>query len=784
MTTTPRGGIFGLNPFYNNLAVNAFESNGMQINGDGRVTGTLTVDGSIIVDGMSLGGLSLQGVWDAGTNVPDLVSITPQNNQFWIVREPGNTQLGEITDWAVNDWAVYINNEWTKIAAGDSSAYSTLDIGNMTLTGSSITVNAPSTDLTLTPRGTGNLIVQAPVRTASLGGIGNGSLDLLSGGTSTMFLSANSLCGINVSTPLSALHVKGTINSVPGDSGVHMGEVTGGQTGILISASQTSWLAFHDTQDTQSFKGRISYSHSTHTMTFQANEAASFNISQTGAVVTGGLSVTNNLSVSLNATVGTLSVGNHASAGSIGTSGAITAGSILVGASAHTPNGLLDVTGSLAITNDVNTQKFFKMSASNEQLTQLFIVSPDDEQRWSINTFGQMTLLGSGWNYSTAHDGFSFGYTTTTGIATISSQHPTLGSDIVFRTNAAGANSVERMRITDTGAVGIRVVNAAYTLDLGSIETDNGYSLRLRSNAQARTARIQFTTSTGSQNGFIGVSDDQHLSFGTAENEVFRILRDGSFLLGIKANDDSDRMLIVNKDEDDKDTIATFISGAPESNNTVNNTGFKLTAKGKSLTGVDVSQTCEIMVEGRTGNGGATLVFKTDNILGNMIERARFNSGGAFLVNTVSQFNGAPFNIATGGLGIGNSNLQGEYRRMHFDGAHNLVFTNGTNSPQLTSAGQWSTASDLIFKRDITDIGYGLNTLNKLKPRSYYMKSHETNDSPHIGFIAQEMKEFIPECVFGEEGEMSISYGNLTAVLVSAIQELSQKVERLEKETY
>ncbi len=44
-----------------------------------------------------------------------------------------------------------------------------------------------------------------------------------------------------------------------------------------------------------------------------------------------------------------------------------------------------------------------------------------------------------------------------------------------------------------------------------------------------------------------------------------------------------------------------------------------------------------------------------------------------------------------------------------------------------------------------------------------------------MGFIAQEVKEIIPELVSGEEGEMTLSYSHITAILTKAVQELEEE---------
>ena len=100
--------------------------------------------------------------------------------------------------------------------------------------------------------------------------------------------------------------------------------------------------------------------------------------------------------------------------------------------------------------------------------------------------------------------------------------------------------------------------------------------------------------------------------------------------------------------------------------------------------------------------------------------------------------------------------------------------TAGTlNTATLNAAGEWTNASDISYKENIEKLSYGLETVLALQPRSYDIKN---TDNHRIGFIAQEVEEVIPEVVSGEDGSKGISYGNLVAVAINAIQELAQKV--------
>ena len=1035
-TTNRRGGIFGLNPFYNSLAADSFEANGLQVNGNGHITGVLTVDGSVIVNGMSLGGLMLQGTWDANTNTPDLPAMTPTNNHFWIVSVSGTTTLGSISDWSVNDWALYINDGWTKISAGDRSVYSTLDIGDMTLTGSTITTNSPATSVTITP-GTDGLIVPSGISADAItgtSGTGTGSFHILTGGSETMTLDENNRVGINVTTPLSALHIKGPVDDTPNETGFHFGmssdntswaaqkissttggvidfqngtdasqhsgriqythnnnkmtfrtnatarmtldgnghigintenplsplhvrgdidgspsvsgvhlgtsssgtyaaielsataggyidfqntaegndyqgrirydqsnnsmifytaaasrmtlasdgklglgvssplsglQVTGdidtspatsgvhlGQTGTLtgalLSGTGGGFLSFHDGDGTHTYSGRINYVHSTNTMTFDTNGTTRLTLDGSGNVtVSGNLLTTGTFSPNGNVTV----TGSLTASGSItSTGGSITAnnfffgegdsvgyianaesgngqldliggttaqqgarielfgptkpgglggimnfktgasgssnnrmsikanGTIIVGNTTADPNGLFDVAGTLTLTNTSDATKFWSLHTETTNSDLMFMQGTDE--RVHISSLGQVTCMGSAFGFlPQGEDGLQLYHQTITGtgadISTIGSYKSTGDSDIAFYTNSDSAAATEKMRIKDTGAVGIRVTNPAYTLDLGSAEETNGYSLRVRSNATATTARVQFTTANGAtQNGFINVSDDQHLSFGTV-SEVCRALNDKTFCIGAQSNPTAAKLFVRNDDSSNADIVTRIEAGSPSSPNTSNNARLALVSKGTGTFPFPAfANVCEIRSLGQ-GNAGSVLSFFT-TVSGALAERMRVNENGRACINTTAEFNNAPLSVAAAGVAVGNANVAGQFRRMHMDASHNLVFTNTTNTPALSAAGVWTDASDRNFKRDIEDLKYGMDEVKKLTPRSYHMKNCKTDDAPHIGLIAQELKEIIPECVFGEEGAMSIGYGGLTAVLVNAVKELSQRIESLE----
>lgn len=86
--------------------------------------------------------------------------------------------------------------------------------------------------------------------------------------------------------------------------------------------------------------------------------------------------------------------------------------------------------------------------------------------------------------------------------------------------------------------------------------------------------------------------------------------------------------------------------------------------------------------------------------------------------------------------------------------------------------------SDICLKEKIYDADFGLKEVLNLRPVNFTWKS---NGVKNRGFIAQEMKEVIPEAVTMNEGIYSISTTYLIPFLVQSIKELNAKIEELKK---
>ena len=84
--------------------------------------------------------------------------------------------------------------------------------------------------------------------------------------------------------------------------------------------------------------------------------------------------------------------------------------------------------------------------------------------------------------------------------------------------------------------------------------------------------------------------------------------------------------------------------------------------------------------------------------------------------------------------------------------------------------------SDRRLKENISDEHYGLNEVMQMKPKTYQM-----DDRLQHGLIAQELKEVIRDGAIinmNDDGYYSLEHNQLIPILIKAIQELNDKIER------
>jgi hypothetical protein len=90
--------------------------------------------------------------------------------------------------------------------------------------------------------------------------------------------------------------------------------------------------------------------------------------------------------------------------------------------------------------------------------------------------------------------------------------------------------------------------------------------------------------------------------------------------------------------------------------------------------------------------------------------------------------------------------------------------------------------SDARLKTNIRNLNYGLSDIMKMRSVEYNWKESSDKDRK-IGFLAQELRNVIPEAVVGNEEKehLAVNYIELIPVLVNAIKEQQQQIEQLKK---
>ena len=97
----------------------------------------------------------------------------------------------------------------------------------------------------------------------------------------------------------------------------------------------------------------------------------------------------------------------------------------------------------------------------------------------------------------------------------------------------------------------------------------------------------------------------------------------------------------------------------------------------------------------------------------------------------------------------------------------------------VVAQGTVDSASDIKLKTNIKTIDNALDKVLQLRGAEY---DRIDKDNHHeIGVIAQEVEKVIPELVHGDETK-TVSYGNMVAVLIEAIKEQNEVINKMKKE--
>ena len=107
-------------------------------------------------------------------------------------------------------------------------------------------------------------------------------------------------------------------------------------------------------------------------------------------------------------------------------------------------------------------------------------------------------------------------------------------------------------------------------------------------------------------------------------------------------------------------------------------------------------------------------------------------------------------------------------------------FYYGSNKASINmSTGAYTALSDINKKKDFENSTIGLNAILNLKPTLYRFKEQGQTSNKELGFIAQEVKDFIPQAFVESKDFIGLNYNPIVAALVKGMQEQQAQIEEL-----
>ena len=138
-----------------------------------------------------------------------------------------------------------------------------------------------------------------------------------------------------------------------------------------------------------------------------------------------------------------------------------------------------------------------------------------------------------------------------------------------------------------------------------------------------------------------------------------------------------------------------------------------------------------------------------------------------------------------GGLRLRSAANTNNFWDQYFDGTtQDLTFAfNGNEMAAIDAAnGAFIQLSDRRVKKDIQPIEGALEKVMQLEPVSYRYQHQTSEESPSIGFIAQEVEVLFPQLV-KEKGDLkALSYAEFSVIAIKALQEQQTQLESLAKQ--
>ena len=142
-----------------------------------------------------------------------------------------------------------------------------------------------------------------------------------------------------------------------------------------------------------------------------------------------------------------------------------------------------------------------------------------------------------------------------------------------------------------------------------------------------------------------------------------------------------------------------------------------------------------------------------------------------------SHVNAAYDGISTVLDGWGLYVASGGTARVGLSGQTGRIYGTSVVATGTMTAANFNTTSDRNTKKDIKPIE---NALEKVQQLGGYSFTFKTTDQKSSGVIAQEVQKVMPELVHeGDDGHLTVQYGNMVGLLIEAIKEQQAQIDEL-----